>query len=1246
MQIDTSTIREIRIFLSSTFKDMQAERHYLLTRVFPEVRDACESRGVGFTEIDLRWGITEQEAEKGTTVAVCLNEIDRCRDFPPFFIGFLGERYGWVPDQAMLSDYLSGKELNEYVSTIQMALDKNISVTELEIDYALDGQQQGRAEALFYLRSESLTDELYVQSGTAQRSDFYDGGSGKLEVLKQKLRESGVMEIDNYSTIEEFGESVKARLLKELDRRYPEKQGTSALLRLPHENFARIRLKFYVPPVEACEAVSGYCHQRLNHLEQRPALIIGEPGVGKSALMAHLAHYLPQKTILAGARVLDFYIGADGKRGIDQWLDDIHVLLEGSVLSPQKLTQVLTGNEKWEALAQLLTRVVSTFGGNPLIVLLDGIERFDNASQVLRQFQKLHLPDKVIIILSATPDLDAGVEPVWRYGLERSDAVHLREMIDTYTVNYRKRLPQELIDSLIQAPAMASPLYMRVVLEQMRIRSAHETLEQDIKALLVHWDVGGLFRSMLDAWDRDLSTASHPCIVTHAAQYLCAARAGLSERQLALLLAADLDETEGTGSPKRAPQLLMSRVLAVLRPYLVRYEGREQLMHSSLQLAVMQGANEIAIRQHIILTVGLASDSESTMSNDSAGIFTNAKTAERIFQACQLLALDPHDSVALETLRWDLQTPISVVACYRSAPDTLMQAFASLGAGQAEDDQALESITAAWKACSPAWFPQAVEDLAVCNQITHQFTDLAYHMLCEAWCTFVAGLIQFHFDNSSLLLARNNANLAATYIASHRPADAERLGRQALIQFEAAFGKDHPEVGKALNIIALARFQHGDFVEAARLGVQACQIQQKAYPQGNRDLVQILSNLGLTYRELGQLDLSEKTLLESFEMAARVLDAFDIDFITLTIVLADTCQAKENFFRAEVFAAKALAACEQWLPNGHPIYSHALVSHGNACAKLERVEVAIEAFQKAYMFILATTPDDNQQLCTVECSLGQMLLKQGKLDEAEEILCRANSRSRHLPAELGFANISEALYEECLSFKYAQYTLQADLALHRRMARDSATKCNLVMGLNNQAVAFKESGQLLLSEQCFLEALDIAKELREIDPGDKASILNGLAALREEQNRLEEAVQLFHQVLSLREATFGKNDERVAHSCYLIGSIYLKQGRFDEAEIYLARGVETFRKTGRSNVKMLADCLSVYGRLLQQGSQLKQAREKMREAIVLYKQCGRAAASMITALSYEIHQINTQLCDTDDTSNAGVTPSWWKPWTW
>ena len=56
----TETNREIRVFLSSTFRDMMSERDYLIKEVFPELSHRCHQRGLELTDIDLRWGVTKE----------------------------------------------------------------------------------------------------------------------------------------------------------------------------------------------------------------------------------------------------------------------------------------------------------------------------------------------------------------------------------------------------------------------------------------------------------------------------------------------------------------------------------------------------------------------------------------------------------------------------------------------------------------------------------------------------------------------------------------------------------------------------------------------------------------------------------------------------------------------------------------------------------------------------------------------------------------------------------------------------------------------------------------------------------------------------------------------------------------------------------------------------------------------------------------------------------------------------------
>lgn len=50
----------IRAFISSTFRDMHAERGHLVTVVFPELRERVEKLGLEFFDVDLRWGVPEK----------------------------------------------------------------------------------------------------------------------------------------------------------------------------------------------------------------------------------------------------------------------------------------------------------------------------------------------------------------------------------------------------------------------------------------------------------------------------------------------------------------------------------------------------------------------------------------------------------------------------------------------------------------------------------------------------------------------------------------------------------------------------------------------------------------------------------------------------------------------------------------------------------------------------------------------------------------------------------------------------------------------------------------------------------------------------------------------------------------------------------------------------------------------------------------------------------------------------------
>ena len=108
--------------------------------MFPAIRRLCEQRGVAFSEVDLRWGVTDEQKAEGAVLPICLAEIDRSR---PYFIGLLGQRYGWVPES--LPDDLTAQLpwLRDLTDT---------SVTEMEILHGVLNDPAAIDSAFFYLR--------------------------------------------------------------------------------------------------------------------------------------------------------------------------------------------------------------------------------------------------------------------------------------------------------------------------------------------------------------------------------------------------------------------------------------------------------------------------------------------------------------------------------------------------------------------------------------------------------------------------------------------------------------------------------------------------------------------------------------------------------------------------------------------------------------------------------------------------------------------------------------------------------------------------------------------------------------------------------------------------------------------------------------------------------------------------------------------------------------------------------------
>lgn len=77
---------------------MHSERDILVRSVFPELRRHAAPHCLYLQEVELRWGVTEEESERASEL--CLSEVCRSQ----MLVGILGERYGQVPPKPDLPD--------------------------------------------------------------------------------------------------------------------------------------------------------------------------------------------------------------------------------------------------------------------------------------------------------------------------------------------------------------------------------------------------------------------------------------------------------------------------------------------------------------------------------------------------------------------------------------------------------------------------------------------------------------------------------------------------------------------------------------------------------------------------------------------------------------------------------------------------------------------------------------------------------------------------------------------------------------------------------------------------------------------------------------------------------------------------------------------------------------------------------------------------------------------------------------
>ena len=461
------------LFVSSTFQDMHAERDLLHNVVIPDILERFSQYRVQLDLIDLRWGIStpDETSEKESTtkiLRVCFDEIERSR---PFFIGFIGERYGWIPEYSVIESSLLGYDF-------QLPENAGLSITELEMQYALQ-KFDSHANCFFFLRNGLSPEEM---EDPVVRSIYFPEDvqmQQRCRRLKEHLRSHYPKQVFEYSChwdrkagcvaglqqlssllTEKISAAIEAQLRQQTltqteDRYTSEKALQSAVLQQLQKN------------VHGRQTELAFLENfALGQTGAKELAVISPSGFGKSSLLAAFCQQLAQQDVT----VIPFFAG------ISQQTQNFRFLLQYcyAMLQPQAADTI--GKLEYPALKkQFLAALIDASAQRRVVILVDALDQF-SPSEELQNMDWLHdqlIPDEVRIIYTCLP----GREQSFR---KRAAEIYEMDALRKESIpgaaqgiarRLHKEIPQQTLEQLAEKmdekgfPVCSVPIYLVSLLE-------------------------------------------------------------------------------------------------------------------------------------------------------------------------------------------------------------------------------------------------------------------------------------------------------------------------------------------------------------------------------------------------------------------------------------------------------------------------------------------------------------------------------------------------------------------------------------------------------------------------------------------------------------------------------------------------------------------------------------------------------------------------------------------------------------
>lgn len=1202
-----------------------AERDHLVKKVFPNFRKHCHRRGVEFTEIDLRWGVTQAQAEQGKIISICLREIDHCR---PYFIGIIGDRYGWVPGP---EDLAACKENTVKFPWIEDDIENGLSITEIEIQYGVLRETKKPAGAFFYFKAKK---ERLVEEDDPQHID-------RLDKLKRRISDSPFPSKD-FMDIHHLEQLVTNDFMAFLDQKFPEEEKVTSVeqTHLDQAFFGRQQLKAFVGGTAYHDLLDEHINRH-----QPPLILVGQSGLGKSAILANWIAKFQRSH--PDVLVVYYFIGAtpdssDPFSLVRFILEQIKVKFRLSAPIPENPEKMIQS---------LLHCFLKAHRFEKWVLVLDGIDQLDEEG---RSGHLSWLPDRfpenMRVILSTRPGStfetlkkkfypDLALKPFYAETGEQQKQRHCKELLYSrkggrYPVKIRpleimerkafiklylgvfgKTLEEDLIQQIAMDSRAEKPLFLKSILDELRIFGVHEALQKRIHYYLSTQDMTDFFKAVLDRIERDFQ--GNPSeMVRNIFSFIQVSRQGLYETEILEIVGI--------------PVFYWTQLATAVEDYLLRINGRLNFAHESFCVAVENkylSDNLFKEQCHLKLVEYFSRDALSERSLNELpyhliklkaweklqdyladlNVFVRFSTDQKRYRLLDYWNEMPPDynkpgeiySSALARFEREEASEIKLAHACNQVGEFLFIA-GELKASESIFVKSLEIREKIWGPVHPD-IADSLNNMAVVLDQRGAFDHAAelfrksLEMNEKIYGSDHAGNVVI-LNNLAVALINANGNLEK----------AEKYFQRALEINEKQYGKRHDQTSFSLAGLAKIHEHKGEYEKAESLFKEALEIRKNIFGKDHPKTMSTLTDLAWLYYEMGDYINAEPLLEDILKILGKRLAEKHPDTISNMISLSSLCLDKLEFEKAEKLILKSLTLSETVFGIDH--YKTSVVMTQQARLMLHKgdyhqaeslLRKVLDTTQQAY-------ETKSLAVVTSRLRLAQLLIQTGKPGEARTLLkqvyetqkCFSKPLSitdqppenridqRHfsdLLVAAGYFNLAEPILEKLYlesknsrgpeDFHTQLLRIDLDIAHQEKMAArpdlptEFPNKSELkqialkkITFLNRQANKFAELKQIKIAIPYCQRSLDMATIGFGPHHPETGAAVEKLAGLHSDLRNFQWALYFYRLLVHIYSICLGTDHLKTAEAINNVALGYYQIGDFEKARTHFKYRLKILEK--------------------------------------------------------------------------------------